>query len=131
MKNIIVAMSIIAIVSAIGCGGGAQNKPVKTATSPAPPTPAPTVFTPPNGDYPGTGVVTKINNEGPGSVGMNHEEIKGTANGKEFVVMPAMPMEFNVTDKAMLNGLKIGDKIDFVLRYKDHNETIVKITKAR
>jgi len=80
------------------------------------------VVIPENGDYPGKGIVTKINLE-LGSVGLDHEEIKG--------VMPAMQMEFYVSDKKLLDGLKVGDKVDFVLRYKDSTETIVNIKKAQ
>ena len=99
-------------------------KPPTSASTPAtdlPTTTAPAP-TPKDGDYPGKGVVTKINME-LGSVEMNHEEIKD--------LMPAMTMEFFVSDKKMLDGLKVGDKIDFVIRYKDRNETIVKITRSQ
>jgi Cu/Ag efflux protein CusF len=86
------------------------------------PSPVPTTMTPKNGDYDGKGVVTKINLE-LGSVEMDHEDIPG--------VMPPMRMEFYVTDKKTLDGLKVGDKVDFVLRYKDHTETIVDIKKSK
>lgn len=85
-----------------------------TAVTPAP--------TPKDGDYSGKGVVTKINME-LGSVEVNHQEIKD--------LMPAMTMEFFVSDKKMLEGLKVGDAVDFVIRYKDRNETIVKITRTQ
>ncbi|MEP6705002.1 MAG: copper-binding protein [Acidobacteriota bacterium] len=88
----------------------------------ATPTAAPTAVTPKNGDYPGKGTVTKINLK-LGSVELNHEEIKD--------VMPAMQMEFYVADKKLLNRVKVGDKADFVLRYKDNTETIVDIKKAQ
>ena len=42
-----------------------------------------------------------------------------------------MRMEFFVTDKKMLDGLTVGDKVDFVLRYKHPTETIVKISKPK
>ena len=58
-----------------------------------------------------------------GSVEVNHEDIKD--------LMPAMTMEFFVSDKKMLDGLKVGDRVDFVIRYKDRNETITKITKSQ
>jgi len=92
------------------------------ASASASPTPVPTSTVPKNGDYDGKGVVTKVD-LGLGSVEMDHEEIKN--------VMPPMRMEFYVSDKKMLDGLKVGDKVDFVLRYKDHTETIVQIKKAQ
>src|SRR5215207_6711622 len=96
----------IAILTAALCGCGAD--PAGNATGPQPtpvlsgparsPSPVPTSVTPKNGDYPGRGVVTKIKLE-LGSVGLNHEDIKD--------VMPAMQMEFYVTDKKLLDGLKL------------------------
>lgn len=127
MKSKLIVFCAIAAVITSACGGQTSNgntatKPVANATTALSPTPVPTTSTPKNGDYPGKGVITKINLEA-GSVEMNHEEIEG--------VMPAMLMEFYVTDKKMLDGLKVGDKVDFVLRYKDHTETITNIKKAQ
>lgn len=120
---------VVSILSA--CGASATNKPPvvpgTTAASPATAkpsaTPMPTAQpTPKNGDYPGKGKVTKINNE-LGSVEMDHEEIVG--------VMAPMRMEFYVTDKAMLKGLTVGDNVEFMLRYMDGQETISKIAKVK
>ena len=103
------------------CGGAAATK---TSTMPTPDTkataqPTPTAHpTPKNGDYPGKGKVTKINNE-LGSVELNHEKIEG--------VMEPMIMEFYVSDKALLKGLAVGDQTVFTLRYKDGTEIITAI----
>ncbi len=71
--------------------------------------------------FDGTGAVTKINQE-LGSIGLDHEEIKG--------IMPAMQgMEFYVSDKKMLDNLKVGDKVDFVLEDNAGAERIIKITR--
>jgi Cu/Ag efflux protein CusF len=113
---IVIAVSLACDQKSVTTTAPHVNKPANASTTV---TPAPT---PKDGDYAGKGVVTKINME-LGSVEMNHEEIKD--------LMPAMTMEFFVTDKKMLEGLKVGDKIDFVIRYRDRNETIVKITKAQ
>jgi len=72
--------------------------------------------------YTGRGNVTKIDMK-LGSVELDQEEITG--------VMPAMKMELYVSDKAMINGLKAGDQVDFILRYKHPTETIVKIEKSK
>ena len=77
---------------------------------------------PKDGDYPGRGKVTKINME-LGSVELDHEEIVG--------VMPPMIMEFYVKDKSLLNGLAVGDNVEFVLEYKHPSETIVGIKKKK
>ena len=42
-----------------------------------------------------------------------------------------MKMEFNVKDKALLNGLAVGDQVNFTLQYKHPTETIVAISKAK
>lgn len=91
----------------------APATPIATASSPARPKDA---------DYPGKGKVTKIDLE-LGSVEMDHEEIPG--------LMPPMRMEFYVSDKKMLDGLKVGDPVDFVIRYKGGTETVVKINKSK
>jgi Cu/Ag efflux protein CusF len=70
--------------------------------------------------YDGTGVVTKINLELV-SVELKHEEIKG--------LMPAMQMEFYVSDKKFLEDLKVGDRVDFVLENSINGERIVNIKK--
>lgn len=71
--------------------------------------------------FDGKGVVTKINLE-LGSVALDHEEIKG--------LMPAMQgMEFYVSDKKMLDNLKVGDKVDFVLEDNAGAEQIIAIKK--
>jgi len=77
---------------------------------------------PVDGNYPGKGKVTKINKE-LGSVELDHEEIVG--------VMPPMIMEFYVHEKWLLKGLKVGDEVDFILRYAHPSETIVSITKIK
>ena len=112
-------LGLIGLLTAISfaCTPGPANN-----TPPPTPKPAPTAVVPQNGDYDGKGVVTKIDLK-LGSVEMDHEEIKD--------VMPPMRMEFYVSDKKMLDGLKVGDKVDFVLRYKDHTETVVKISKTQ
>ena len=75
-----------------------------------------------NGDYPAKGKITKINTELK-SVELDHEDIPG--------VMPKMIMEFYVIEPAKIDALKVGDNVDFTLRYKDHTETIVAITKVK
>ncbi len=102
----------------VGCGSGKTNSYIPPAASS--PTPVPTTSTPMDGNYSAKGKVTKINLE-LGSVELDHDDIPG--------VMPPMLMEFYVKDKALLDGLKVGDEVDFVLEYKHPAETIVRIKK--
>ncbi len=95
-----------------------QNaKPAPTATAPVT---APSI--PKDGNYDGKGEVTKINSE-LGSVELKHEDMPG--------LMPAMQMEFFVKEKALLKGLAVGDKVDFVVEYKHPTEVISSIKKAQ
>ena len=77
---------------------------------------------PNDGNYVGRGKITKINVKG-SSVEIDHEKIPA--------MMPAMTMEFNVKDKALLNGLEVGDEVKFLIEYKHPTETIVAIKKAQ
>ncbi len=111
MKTISAALIIALSIFSQGC----SRSDVKTSNSVS--TSATEIK---DGDYLGKGKVTKINNE-IGSVEMDHDDIPG--------LMPAMRMEFYVADKAMLNGLAVGDSVDFIL-YKKGTETITKLTKT-
>jgi Cu/Ag efflux protein CusF len=126
-SKFIVAVTCAAALSfawgASPTANNASNPGPRLSTAAVTPVPTPTTGTPKDGDYPGKGVVTKINLQNQGSVELDHDEIKG--------VMAPMRMEFNVSDKKMLDGITIGEKVDCTLRYKDHNETIVNITKAK
>lgn len=129
MKIKLSLLGVFLLTTLCGCtekvaNNAASSSPRPTAKAQAntnSPANVETTVTPKNGDYDGKGVVTKVDLK-IGSVEMDHEEIKG--------VMPPMRMEFYVSDKKMLDGLKVGDRVDFVLRYKDHTETVVNIKKA-
>jgi Cu/Ag efflux protein CusF len=118
MNIFLIATSFI--MFSFGCGSSVPN--AKPANTPPSPTPLPTASVPKNGDYQGKGIVTKINNQ-LGTVEIKHEEIKD--------VMPAMQMEFFVSDKAMLKALNIGDAVNFTLRYNGGQENIVAISKSK
>ena len=129
MKSKLLPSALVFLICAACSQSGANHSNHSPATSS--PSPSPTASATPNvtspqvsaknGDYDGKGVVTKIDMK-LGSVEMDHEEIPG--------IMPPMRMEFYVSDKKMLDPLKLGDKVDFVLRYKDGSETIVNIKKS-
>ena len=123
MRLILILAAAVALVT-MACGGKGTVNAVPAPVTPAaqPPTPVPTAVIPANGDYPGRGKVVRIDPKGL-SVELDHEEIKG--------VMPAMIMQLNVSERSLLDGLKAGDEVDFVLRYQHPTETIVKITKRQ
>jgi len=71
--------------------------------------------------YAGVGVVRLINlNEG--WLEIDHEEIKG--------FMPAMQMEWSVTDREMLKSIQVGDKVNFVVEDNNGTQVITELKKA-
>ena len=119
---IIVTFALALAVASCGSPAVANNSLNKSNSTAASPTPNPRGSVPKDGMYSGTGVVTKLDSE-LGSIEIDHEEIKD--------LMPPMRMEFFVSDKKILNGVNVGDKVDFVIRYKDPTETIVSIKKVQ
>lgn len=69
----------------------------------------------------GTGLVRSIN-LAEGWFEIDHEEIEG--------YMPAMKMQWRVKDKALLNAVSIGDKVDFTLEDDNGSEIITGLKKA-
>jgi Cu/Ag efflux protein CusF len=56
--------------------------------------------------YPGVGIVKDLDPKLP-MIEIDHEDIRG--------LMPAMQMQFHVKDKALLDGLAVGDRIEFTV----------------
>ena len=103
------------------CGSPKSDAVDKVAGTPANASRARTpLYDPKNGDYPGKGKVTKIER---GVIELKHEEIRG--------LMPAMQMEFYLGENVSLQDVKVGDDVDFTLRFKDGQETIIAISKAK
>ena len=119
MKSIIWTIAICIALLSLSCAKG-EVKPANTAANAA--TPASQPLAPKDGNYSGKGTVTKVDLN-IGAVELNHENVEG--------LMPAMQMEFYVTDKALLKGLAVGDKVDFVIAYKQGRETINSIQKTK
>ncbi len=117
MKTAII-LSIAAVVFAACASRDAKT--VNSGARSATPAAAPTAVIPKDGSYNAKGVVTKVNVAG-ATIEIDHEEIVG--------LMPKMIMEFHLSDKSLLNGIKPGDKVEFVLEYKHPAETVVSIKK--
>lgn len=69
------------------------------------------------------GEVRKVDNDA-GKVTIRHREIKN-------LDMPAMTMVFRVNDSAMLDVLKVGDKIKFTAEKVKGNFTLTQVEKAK
>jgi Cu/Ag efflux protein CusF len=82
---------------------GHENTPNSSATPPPASGPAAAVQT---NQYKGEGIVKALNPKAP-SIEIDHGELGA--------LMPAMQMEFPVTDANLLNGLAVNDRIDFTV----------------
>jgi len=97
---------IIILATVIGlsaCGAPPTNK--QSASTPTPTGPAAALQT---NSYHGSGVVKHVytNPKAP-AIEIDHGDIDG--------LMPAMQMEFPVTDPNLLNGIAVNDRIDFTI----------------
>lgn len=108
MKRIFVACLSLVFVAA--CGGPSHQTNNHSTQTPA--ASGPGAAATPKG-YPGVGTVKAINLKAP-SIEIDHGDIEG--------LMPAMQMEFEVTDPALLNGLAVNDQVDFTV--EDHAGTM-------
>ena len=119
VKPLAITLLLVAIDS--GCAGtqSQSSQPAAARSSPRPASAAPTTK---DGIYRGKGKVTKINEQAP-SIELNHEDIPG--------LMPAMVMEFYVSDKSLLDKIKLGDTVNFQIEYKGGMEKIIALEKAK
>jgi len=104
----------LTIVSACA-GNESAQKPASTPTSASGPAAAVQ-----SNQYKGEGVVKAINPKGP-AIEIDHGDIEG--------LMPAMQMEFPVTDANLLNGLAVNDRIDFTVENATDGMKVVAIKK--
>lgn len=106
----------IALLAAAGCNKQTPHNHVATP-SPSPVGPAAAVQT---HTYQGVGVVKSLNPKRPG-IEIAHEDIEG--------LMPAMQMEFEVPDGALLDGLAVNDQIAFTIEDSPGEMRVVAIKK--
>jgi Cu/Ag efflux protein CusF len=111
IKNMIAFIVCAALLAIAACGGPDGNN-----SSATPSGPAAAVQT---NSYEGVGVVKSVNPKEP-AIEIDHEDIEG--------LMPAMQMEFPVTDASLLNGLAVNDRIDFTIQ---NNAGVMKVTAIK
>jgi Cu(I)/Ag(I) efflux system protein CusF len=68
------------------------------------------------------GVITAIDTK-ENILTLDHEAIPA-------INWPAMKMGFKVADPSLLNGLTVGDKVDFELKTESENQIIVAVKKS-
>ena len=109
------AVSCLSLLFVWACGNKAGLQPASGSTPAS--GPAAAVQTT---QHKGYGVVKALNPQAP-SIEINHGEIEG--------LMPAMQMEFPVTDANLLNGLAVNDPIDFTVENAPEGMKVVAIKK--
>jgi len=110
-----ITIACFALAFVVACGYTASQK---TATSPPASGPAAAVQ---SNQYKAAGVVKAINQKAP-AIEIDHGDIEG--------LMPAMQMEFPVTDANLLNGLAVNDQIDFTVENATDGMKVVAIKKV-
>ena len=112
--KILIVLACLALTFVVACG---KKSGEQTAT-PAPASgPAAAVQ---SNQYKAAGVVKAINTKTP-AIEIDHGDIEG--------LMPAMQMEFPVTDASLLNGLAVNDQIDFTVENAPDGMKVVAIKK--
>src|ERR1044072_5909681 len=104
-------VALLAVTLLTGCGSG-ERKSAKTPSGPA--------AAVQSNSYHGIGVVKSLNPKAP-AIEIDHGDIEG--------LMPAMQMEFPVTDASMLNGIAINDRIDFTIETNAGDMRVTAIKK--
>ena len=106
----------VALIAAAACNKQAASNQTNAAT---PTGPAAAVA---SNLYQGVGVVKAINTKGP-AIEIDHGDIAG--------LMPAMQMEFPVTDASLLNGIAVNDRIDFTIEAAKGEMKVTAIKKKQ
>jgi len=120
-RNVLLLCNCLALIFLVSCGGvdhrtNSASSPSPLATQPAASGPAAAVEP---RSYPGVGTVKAINPKAP-SIEIDHGDIEG--------LMPAMQMEFEVSDASLLNGIQVNDRIDFTI---EDRTGVMKVTSIK
>lgn len=112
-SRVIIVLATLIVLSA--CGAPPTNK----QSAPTPSGPAAAVQT---NSYHGAGIVKHVytNPKAP-AIEIDHGDIDG--------LMPAMQMEFPVTDPKLLDGIAVNDRIDFTIEAAAGQMKVSAITK--
>jgi protein SCO1/2 len=107
MSKLIIVLVALTFLAA--CGEAPKN----------PPAPAGPAAAAQANSYHGVGVVKSLNPKAP-AIEIDHGDIEG--------LMPAMQMEFPVTDASLLNGIAVNDQIDFTI---EDNAGVMRVTAIK
>ncbi|HEY2962697.1 MAG TPA: copper-binding protein [Pyrinomonadaceae bacterium] len=112
--KVLSVIACLAVTFVVACNKEAGQKASSVAS---PSGPAAAVQ---NSQHKGEGVVKALNPNAP-SIEINHGDIDG--------LMPAMQMEFPVTDANLLKGLAVNDRIEFTVENAPEGMKVVAIKK--
>src|SRR5690242_7077638 len=115
VDKVLTVFACLALTFVFACGGSKTEEKPSNATPAS--GPAAAVQT---NQYQGEGMVKALHPNAP-SIELHHGDIDG--------FMPAMQMEFPVTDPKLLNGLAINDRIDFTVENDPEGVKVVAIKK--
>ena len=105
----------LALAFGAACNKHESNQPANSST----PVTGPAAAVQTN-QYKAVGVVKALDPKGP-AIEIDHGDVEG--------LMPAMQMEFPVTDANLLNGLAVNDRIDFTIENATDGMKVVAIKK--
>lgn len=105
----------LALTLVLACNKRETHQPANSST----PASGPAAAVQAN-QYKAVGVVKALNPKGP-AIEIDHGDVEG--------LMPAMQMEFPVTDANLLNGLAINDRIDFTIENATDGMKVIAIKK--
>ena len=106
---------IVIICAALIVAGACNKQSANQADAPSGPAAAVA-----SNSYKGVGVVKSIDPKRP-AIEIDHGDIEG--------LMPAMQMEFPVTDASLLNGIAVNDRIDFTIEAAKGEMKVIAIKK--
>jgi Cu(I)/Ag(I) efflux system protein CusF len=115
VDKVLIGVACVALTFVFACSGSKTEQKSSNAT----PASGPAAAVQSN-QYKGEGTVKAVNPNAP-SIEINHGDIDG--------FMPAMQMEFPVTDPKLLNGIAVNDRIDFTVENDPEGVKVVAIKK--
>jgi Cu/Ag efflux protein CusF len=120
IKTVLVLLSLVVF---LGCAKNSRPTTAQPSPTPTPvnltPIPVPTVIV--GKEYPAKGKVVLINKK-EGWIEIDHEEIKD--------MMPPMVMEWPVEPRSLMNQVKVGDQVDFIVVETGKGQIITKLKKV-
>lgn len=122
MKKIYAAAMLLGSLALAACGQGEERNTQAVADSTAPPATNDGAGAQPSGQvHSANGDITEISDD---SVTISHGPV-------ESIGWPAMTMTFQASSPEMVQGLNVGDPVDFQFQQAGEQYVLTSITRAR